>query len=101
MPVSGLVLTLSEVLSDRQRAIDALKHEPAIHLGPIQGHRVPIVLDTPSSDADKTMWEWLHMLPGILFVDLVSTDSSADDLEMPDVTGDSRDDAPISRRTAR
>lgn len=78
MPVSGLVLTLSEHSAERALALAALQQSPAIEVGELADRRLPIVVDTPDSEADREIWRWLHELKGVLFVDLVSTDSSAD-----------------------
>jgi len=78
MPVSGLVLTLGELDSERDAAVHALRDRPEITLGDAQGRRLPIVVDTHCDDEDKAIWEWLHELRGVLFVDLVSADLSED-----------------------
>lgn len=79
MPVSGLVLTLSLNAPDRAAALDALRRHPSIEVGEAQGHRLPIVVDTPASDDDRAVWDWLHAQEGILFVDVVCADASADE----------------------
>jgi len=78
MPVSGLVLTLTDAAPAREQALATVRSHPAVDVGEPCGGRVPIVVDTLDSEADKEMWEWLGALPGVLFVDLVCTDSSAD-----------------------
>lgn len=78
MPVSGLVLTLSAEPGQDDRALRALAGHPMIDIGDRQGPRLPIVVDSPTDEEDKAVWEWLHQCPGVLFVDLVYTDQSAD-----------------------
>ncbi|TVQ62275.1 MAG: hypothetical protein EA379_05430 [Phycisphaerales bacterium] len=78
MPVSGLVLTLSRNDADRAAALTALDRREGVSIGEPQGHRLPIVVDTPCSEDDRAVWEWLHTLPGVLFVDLVCADASED-----------------------
>jgi nitrate reductase NapAB chaperone NapD len=78
VPVSGLVLTLSRDPDDAAAALCALRGHPAIEVGRAQGQRLPIVADTRAEEEDKAVWEWLHTLEGVLFVDLVSADSSDD-----------------------
>jgi hypothetical protein len=79
MPVSGLVVTLSHDPVERAAALRALGSCSALALGELQQHRLPVAADTPHSDADRALWAWLHALPGVVFVDLVCADCSADD----------------------
>lgn len=78
MPVSGLVLTLSRDPELREAALTALRGDASIEMGGLLEHRLPIAVDTPTSEADHALWQWLHALPGVLFVDLVSTDTTQD-----------------------
>jgi nitrate reductase NapAB chaperone NapD len=71
MPISGLLITLDCDPSKRAEALAALRQHPAIDIGEGEAHRVPIVVDTPSSDEDRAVWDWLHDQPGVAFVDLV------------------------------
>jgi hypothetical protein len=70
VPVSGLVITLSEKDEERRAALSALQNESQIEVGEGAGRRLPIVVDTPSSIEDRRIWEWLHSLPGVRFVDV-------------------------------
>lgn len=83
MPVSGLILSLSDDPRNRDAALQAIKQHNAISLGEMQGRRLPIVVDTPGSDTDREVWAWLHELSGVLFVDLVCTDASDDTPQAP------------------
>lgn len=85
MPISGLVLTLSSESRLRDAALRALSDHRSIEPGNAERNRLPIVVDTPTSYDDKGVWEWLHELPGVLFVDLVCTDNSEDEItpELP------------------
>jgi len=80
MPVSGLVLTLTDAAPLRAQALATVREHPAVDVGEPHGGRVPIVVDTPDSSADRDIWEWLGAIPGVLFVDLVCTDASEDPL---------------------
>lgn len=71
MPVSGLVLTLSSDPVQRDAVLAALCDEPRVEPGRLEGHRLPIVVDTPDREKDEAVWAWLHGLPGVLFVDVV------------------------------
>jgi len=70
MPISGLVITLSDDARLRDAALAELSHHPAVSLGPLTGQRLPIVVETPDSDADRDVWEWLSALPGITLVNI-------------------------------
>lgn len=81
MPVSGLVLTLETDDERCEGAFAALRRCASIEVGERHGRRLPIVVDTESSEKDKAVWEWLHSLPGVAFVDVVYVDSSEDTAE--------------------
>ena len=83
MPISGLVLTLSDDPTLRASALEAVSGNVKIEPGRLARQRLPSVVDTASSCEDKAVWEWLHELPGVLFVDLVSADYSEDEPEPP------------------
>jgi hypothetical protein len=78
MPVSGLVLTLKSDAPSSNAAIAELRAHGSISVGERVEHRLPIVVDTPGSEEDRRVWEWLHTLPGVVFVELVCADMSAD-----------------------
>ena len=71
MPVSGLVVSLSDQPALREKAMDAIRDEPRIEIGVTKSRRMAIVIDTASSDDDKQLWNWLQELPGVAFVDVV------------------------------
>lgn len=70
MPISGLVITLSTDPRERRDALAALANHSAVECGETDDNRMPIVVDTPDSDADRAVWEWLHQQRGITFVDV-------------------------------
>lgn len=71
MPVSGLVVVLSEDQEMRRSAIGAMQQQPAITLGDQLANRLAVVLDTESKSEDQQMWNWLHSLSGVAMVELV------------------------------
>ncbi len=71
MPISGLVLTLVDDRSRREAAIRSLLAHPNIQVGHLHEHRLPIVVDTISTDDDSEVWVYLNQLAGVQFVDLV------------------------------
>lgn len=72
MPISSIILTLAEDDHRRRAALDAIAAHASIEIGEQHGLRVPIVVDTPDSDADRAIWQCLHDLDGVTFVDLVT-----------------------------
>ena len=70
MPVSGLVVSLANEPNLRETAIDAIRQESQIEIGVINSLRMAVVVDTPSSEEDKEIWNWLNALPGVTFVDV-------------------------------
>jgi hypothetical protein len=68
--ISGWVVTLSLDPGLAQAAIDALRRHQAIEMGEVAGHRAPVVVETDDRDETSAVWEWLHSLPGVLFVDV-------------------------------
>lgn len=65
MPVSGIVLTLTE---DRVRREEALRHLAAdgrLEVGPAEGRRVAVVLVTESLADGRDLCEALIDLPGV------------------------------------
>lgn len=83
MPISGLLITLDRDSDKRARALAALQHHHAIDIGEGRDHRVPVVVDTPSSDEDRAVWDWLHEQPGITFVDVVYVHFDQDQSSWP------------------
>lgn len=70
MPVSGLVVSLTDEPHLREAAIASIRQETRIEVGIIRSGRMAIVLDTVSTDEDKQLWHWLSSLPGVVFVDV-------------------------------
>lgn len=76
MPVHGLVLTLSPDPDAARRARLALEAERAITLGPAQGHKQPVVIETTDLEEETDLWAWLGQLEGVGHHDLVFSDFS-------------------------
>ena len=70
MPISGLVITLGDEEAACEAAMKALSVNRFITLGKREGYRLPIVVETPDSEVDRDLWDWLHELPGVRFVDV-------------------------------
>ena len=75
MPVSALVLTLSDDAVERRVAVDALEQDPRIDLGPLQKLHLPVVLTTDTlGDGIGAVKEHLPDVEGIEFVRVVRVD---------------------------
>jgi hypothetical protein len=68
MPVSGLVLTLDTDRIDQTLAV--LARDPRVTLGPREGHRLALALETDDRVADERAWEELRAVPGVTWIDL-------------------------------
>lgn len=68
MPISGLVLTLD--LTHLDSTLAALGADLRLSLGPREGHRLAVALETESQAADKVAWSDIQALPGVLWIDL-------------------------------
>ena len=65
MPVSGIVLTLTEERESREGVLRRLRADARVDVGPADGCRVAIVLVTDSLAAGRDLCEQLVALPGI------------------------------------
>lgn len=73
MPVSGLVVTLSDDEPEQQRALEAIEADERLTIGDRQKNRLPIVAETPSIDeGTELVREELLDIEGVVFVDLIT-----------------------------
>jgi hypothetical protein len=79
MPISALVLKLSDEPGERQRAVLALGEDPRLLLGALIGSRLPVVAETDSLQGGEALSEQLRETEGVHLVDVISVDFS--DLE--------------------
>jgi len=70
MAVSALIVTLRSGRQDD--ALGAIAGDDRFAIGPREGDRVAVVLDTPATDADDAAYDWLRAQPGVAFVDVVA-----------------------------
>lgn len=70
MPITGLVITLTSEPVARRAALDAMSAHRAIELGEAAGDRLPVVVEAKTPDENAALWEWLHALAGVQFVDV-------------------------------
>ena len=74
MPVSGLVVTLSNERSAARDALDWLESDARFEIGPPtpdNDRRISLALDTPDEGANRECWSALQSHAGIDFVDVV------------------------------
>lgn len=72
MPISALVITLSDTESLRSAAVCALKDDPMLEVGAACGNRLPVVAETPTLSESRQLFDRLQLTRGIQFVDVVS-----------------------------
>jgi nitrate reductase NapAB chaperone NapD len=75
MPVLGLVLMLDDGSeATRSRVADALAGARDLELGLAQGHRWPVVLESPTNDLVEARVNALREIGGVAGVDVVYAD---------------------------
>jgi len=79
MPISSCVLTLCGDDAERAEALQAIEAHDAIDVGRAVANRVPIVIETATSEDDRDVWEWLHSLAGIAMVEVAFVHFDADE----------------------
>jgi len=70
MAISGLVIFLRNDPIAAEASLAALGRDARLTLGERFGTRVAAVAETPSVEADRTLWDDLHALPGVEYVDV-------------------------------
>ena len=68
MPISGLVVTLSDNPVLQQAALAAMREHPALELGERTRNQIALVAESACEQEDRLIWEWLHALPGVAMV---------------------------------
>jgi hypothetical protein len=72
MPISGLLLTLNENPYTRTETILALRSHSRIETGQCVERWLPIAVDAEDDDESRQLHDWISVLPGVEFVDVVS-----------------------------
>ena len=84
MPISGLVVTLSDDEEEQKKALATLEADDRITLGELQENRQPLVLETEGiKEGSKMVRADLLDIDGVVFVDVVT-------VNFEDVTGKDR-----------
>jgi hypothetical protein len=68
MPISGLVVTLTDNPVLQQAALAAMREHPALELGERSCNQFALVVESAGEEEDRLIWEWLHALPGVAMV---------------------------------
>ena len=68
MPISGLVVTLTDNPVLQQAALAAMREHPALELGERTRNQIALVAESACEEEDRLIWEWLHALPGVAMV---------------------------------
>lgn len=84
MPISGLVVTLD--YDAGAGALEMLANDVRITLGELRDNRLPIVTETSSVAEAEELVNALFVAPGVIFVDVVSIDTSLDEPALADPT---------------
>jgi hypothetical protein len=68
--ISGLVASLTADAALALSALQAIRQHPALELGPQDGRRLPLVLETTNPGESHKLSDWLAELPGVEYVDV-------------------------------
>ncbi len=84
MPVSGLVITLSDDVSARRRVMEAIAEDERITPGECQKNRLPVVLETKTAnEGSRLVRQTLMDMEGVEFVDVVTVNFEDEVLDAP------------------
>ncbi|QIF04390.1 hypothetical protein [Roseimicrobium sp. ORNL1] len=78
MPISGLLITLTEDHSLAEEAVAALASRPEIMVGPRRQQWLPVAVDGRDYAHSREMHEWIGSQPGVAFVDITSINFETD-----------------------
>ncbi len=86
MPVSGLLITLSQEPEARDSALVDLRSRPELTVGEPSCCWLPVATETPDVKSGRDLHEWLEQLWGVEFVDVIYVcfDDSNDPFCPPD-----------------
>lgn len=89
MPVSGLVITLSDEINARRHALAAIESDERLTVGERQKNCLPVVADTESiQEGSRLVRQELMDLDGVEFVDVVSVNFEDEVLDDADADSD-------------
>lgn len=70
MRILGLLVTLDASASRHPGLLRALAEHPSFEVGEAAGPLLPVVLEAPDAEGERTALRWLQGRPGVLFVSL-------------------------------
>ena len=76
MPISGLVLTLTDNADDRRALHAAIAGDARLTIGPATGAKLPVVVDTPDVATDRAIYHALASAPAVSVVEIAFMDFS-------------------------
>ena len=80
MITSGLVITLSADAALAAHAIASVSARPEFTLGGRNDRWLPVAMEAHDDAASRDLHDWLHALPGVDYVDVVSVNFEEPDL---------------------
>lgn len=76
MPILAAVVTLDPATAPHGPAVASLAAQEGVDVGELQGHRLPVVVESGRPREDEARFDALRAVPGVLAVDLVWADFS-------------------------
>ena len=80
MPISGLLITLSADEAIRSSTRDLVAKRPELTVGTPNDRWLPVALEARDDEHSREVHDWLHALPGVEYVDVVSVNFEEPDL---------------------
>jgi nitrate reductase NapAB chaperone NapD len=87
VPISGLVLVFESAEALNDQALERLRSQPCISVGPRENEKVAIVVDSISKEHDIEIWNEIRDIPGVVDIRIafVGFDDLIEDSE-PELT---------------
>jgi hypothetical protein len=87
MPISGLVITLTEDDRLADEAVTTLAARPEIVVGMRQRQWLPVAVDGRDYAHSREVHEWIGAQPGVTFVDVTSINFESDSPQPAEFVG--------------
>lgn len=79
MPICGIVITLTDDANDRSSVLDQMRTLPYLTVNDTGGTRIPAVIDAPSCQEDRDLFDRIAALSGVATLDLVCVHYEVED----------------------
>lgn len=79
MPISGLILTLSDDVELAEQAVSSVSTRPEFLPGERNARWLPVAMEARDDAASRDLHDWLNALPGVDFVDVVYVNFDEDE----------------------